>query len=46
MRRCPVCYTYTFSDRCPKCGNPTSIPHPPKFSPDDKYLELRVKRGQ
>jgi H/ACA ribonucleoprotein complex subunit 3 len=27
---------------CPYCGGSVRIPHPPKFSPDDKYLKYRV----
>jgi len=38
MRRCSKCGEYTIKkDRCPRCGNQTYIPHPAKFSPDDKY---------
>jgi H/ACA ribonucleoprotein complex subunit 3 len=27
---------------CPHCGGTVHIPHPPKFSPDDKYLKYRI----
>ncbi len=27
---------------CPYCGGPVRIPHPAKFSPDDKYLKYRM----
>ncbi|MDG6939113.1 MAG: RNA-protein complex protein Nop10 [Nitrososphaerota archaeon] len=43
MRRCAKCLAYTLDESCPRCGGKTSIPHPPKFSPEDKYLELRLK---
>jgi len=43
MRKCGKCSVYTLSEQCPKCGNTTIIPHPPKFSPDDKYSYLRTK---
>ncbi|MEM3642004.1 MAG: nucleolar RNA-binding Nop10p family protein, partial [Candidatus Bathyarchaeia archaeon] len=26
----------------PYCGGNVRIPHPPKFSPDDKYLKYRI----
>jgi H/ACA ribonucleoprotein complex subunit 3 len=41
MRKCLVCKTYTFKEKCPKCGAETVSPHPPKFSPQDKYGKLR-----
>jgi len=38
MRRCSKCGEYTIrKERCPRCGGETYIPHPAKFSPDDKY---------
>lgn len=43
MRKCEKCSVYTLREQCTKCGNPTIIPHPPKFSPDDKYSYLRTK---
>jgi len=43
LRKCRYCNTYTISEQCPKCGKKTFTAHPPKFSPDDKYLELRMK---
>jgi H/ACA ribonucleoprotein complex subunit 3 len=27
---------------CPYCGGKVHIPHPPKFSPDDKYVRYRM----
>lgn len=35
-------------DRCPSCGGEVKIPHPAKFSPDDKYIRYRrmLKEGQ
>ncbi|MGA8855913.1 MAG: RNA-protein complex protein Nop10 [Candidatus Bathyarchaeia archaeon] len=41
LRKCPNCKTYTLKQNCPKCGEPTVTPHPPKFSPHDKYARLR-----
>ena len=42
MRRCTECEKYTFNkDKCPHCGGKVSIPHPAKFSPDDKYAKYK-----
>jgi H/ACA ribonucleoprotein complex subunit 3 len=41
MRKCLACKIYTFKEKCPKCGAETVSPHPPRFSPQDKYGELR-----
>ena len=44
LRRCKNCDSYTLkTDACPKCGGPVMIPHPPKFSLDDKYRKYRLK---
>jgi H/ACA ribonucleoprotein complex subunit 3 len=48
LRRCESCGKYTLmKDRCPYCSGKVRVPHPPKFSPDDKYLKYRMtlKRG-
>ncbi|MEL9940073.1 MAG: RNA-protein complex protein Nop10 [Ignisphaera sp.] len=42
IRKCPNCKTYTLKEICPKCGNKTIVPHPPRFSPEDKYVEYRL----
>jgi len=42
MRRCPHCGRYTFKETCPVCGSPTVVPHPPRFSPEDKYVKYRI----
>ncbi|MBS7608906.1 RNA-protein complex protein Nop10 [Candidatus Bathyarchaeota archaeon] len=43
LRKCVKCGTYTLrKDKCPKCGGVVRIPHPPKFSPEDKYLKYRM----
>jgi len=26
----------------PRCGGPVKVPHPPKFSPEDKYQRYRI----
>ncbi len=48
LRICRKCYRYTFEQTCPVCGGPTEVAHPPPFSPDDRYLELRIRamRGE
>lgn len=43
LRKCEKCGGYTLKDDvCPRCGGNVRIPHPPKFSPDNKYLEYRM----
>lgn len=43
LRRCTACGRYTLSkERCPQCGGPVKVPHPPKFSPEDKYQKYRI----
>ncbi|MCD6480143.1 RNA-protein complex protein Nop10 [Candidatus Bathyarchaeota archaeon] len=48
LRYCDRCDRYTLGDRCPLCGGHVRIPHPAKFSPDDRYqryrLEMRRRR--
>ncbi|MEM0385072.1 MAG: RNA-protein complex protein Nop10 [Nitrososphaeria archaeon] len=41
LKKCPKCLLYTLREACPNCGSPTISPHPPKFSPDDKYAYLK-----
>ncbi len=44
MRRCIRCGRYTLArDKCPYCGGELIVPHPPRFSPEDKYVSLRIK---
>ncbi|MGA3295865.1 MAG: RNA-protein complex protein Nop10 [Candidatus Bathyarchaeia archaeon] len=43
LRKCPSCNTYTLKEKCSKCGNETISPHPPRFSPHDKYAKLRQR---
>jgi len=42
IRKCPQCNRYTLSEVCPKCGAKTIVPHPPRFSPEDKYVKYRL----
>ena len=42
LRKCAKCGEYTLrQDKCPYCGGPLRCPHPPKFSPEDKYGRYR-----
>jgi H/ACA ribonucleoprotein complex subunit 3 len=41
MRKCPVCKIYTFKEICPKCGEKSVNPEPPKYSPENKYGKYR-----
>lgn len=42
LRKCVKCGRYTLKkDKCPYCGGNVKIPHPAKFSPDDKYAKYR-----
>ncbi|RLI22841.1 RNA-protein complex protein Nop10 [Candidatus Bathyarchaeota archaeon] len=42
LRKCTKCGKYTLKrDKCPYCGGTVKIPHPAKFSPDDKYAKYR-----
>ena len=44
LRRCVKCDRYTLDqERCPTCGGPVKIPHPAKFSMDDRYRQSRLK---
>lgn len=48
LRKCEKCGKYTLKQgTCPYCGGKVRVPHPPKFSPDDKYLKYRMilKKG-
>jgi len=43
LKKCIRCKTYTLKqDKCPRCGGPLITPHPPKFSPDDRYIKYRI----
>lgn len=48
LKICKKCGEYTLNENeCPHCDGEVQVAHPPKFSPDDKYLKYRValKRG-
>jgi H/ACA ribonucleoprotein complex subunit 3 len=43
LRRCKECNRYTLNkNTCPKCGGGVELPHPPKFSMDDKYRKYKI----
>jgi H/ACA ribonucleoprotein complex subunit 3 len=41
LRKCRVCGMYTLKESCPKCGEDTFMPIPPRFSPEDPYGKYR-----
>ncbi len=43
LHYCNICREYTLKDVCPYCGAKTINPHPPRFSPQDRYGEYRRK---
>jgi len=44
LRHCPRCGRYTLhQDGCPVCGGPVRIPHPAKYSPEDRYRQYRLR---
>ncbi len=43
LRFCDRCRQYTMkTESCPRCGAPVKIPHPAKFSMEDKYRRYRL----
>jgi H/ACA ribonucleoprotein complex subunit 3 len=43
MRKCSKCKRYTLeTGRCPYCGGELFVPHPHRFSPEDKYAKYRI----
>ncbi len=43
IKTCPDCRDYTLKDECQKCGAGVVSPHPPRFSPEDRYGKYRRK---
>jgi H/ACA ribonucleoprotein complex subunit 3 len=42
LRKCVKCQKYTLNQgMCPECGANLRIPHPAKFSPQDRYAKYR-----
>ena len=43
LRKCIKCQAYTLNQNyCPFCGNSVRVPHPAKFSPEDRYAKYRI----
>ncbi|MDI9619900.1 MAG: RNA-protein complex protein Nop10 [Candidatus Nezhaarchaeota archaeon] len=44
LMRCASCKRYTLQrEKCPHCGGAVKSPHPPRYSPHDKYAMYRLK---
>ena len=43
LKKCSKCRSYTLKDECGACSAQTINPHPPKYSPLDKYAGIRRK---
>jgi len=42
IKKCKRCGRYTLrEDKCPYCGGKLISPHPPRYSPEDKYGKYR-----
>ena len=42
LRKCDRCKRYTLNqEKCPYCRGNVHIPHPAKFSPEDRYAKYR-----
>jgi len=42
LRKCKKCKKYTLNqEECPYCGGEVHLPHPAKFSLEDKYAKYR-----
>ncbi len=42
LRKCEKCGNYTLNQTsCPVCGGAVHVPHPAKYSPEDKYAKYR-----
>ncbi len=42
LRKCMACGKYTLNEEaCPYCRGKVKVPHPAKFSPQDKYARYR-----
>ncbi len=43
LKFCKKCKIYTLKDVCKLCGENTVTPHPPRFSPEDRFGKYRRK---
>lgn len=39
--RCTACGAYTLREVCPSCGARAASPHPPRYSPEDRWGAYR-----
>lgn len=44
--KCPECGKYSMADACKDCGAVNLSPHPPRYSPEDRYGRYRRKLKQ
>ncbi|MHB1439590.1 MAG: nucleolar RNA-binding Nop10p family protein [Cuniculiplasma sp.] len=43
IRKCTKCGTYTLENNCPKCGDPTRLAGPMKYSTNDRFQKFRLE---
>ncbi len=43
IRKCTKCGTYTLESNCPKCGDPTRLAGPMKYSTNDRFQKFRLE---
>lgn len=43
LMKCTECNIYTLEEKCQKCGKPSVIARPPRYSKEDKYAAYRRK---
>ncbi|MCW6168837.1 MAG: RNA-protein complex protein Nop10 [Thermoplasmatales archaeon] len=43
IRKCSKCGVYTLELVCPKCGGPTEVALPERYSPIDRFGKYRLK---
>ncbi|MBI5635459.1 ribosome biogenesis protein [Candidatus Micrarchaeota archaeon] len=41
LKKCGKCHSYALKGECGNCLIQTISPHPPKYSPQDKYAQIR-----
>ncbi len=47
LRKCTNCGRYTLrQDQCPACRGAVRIPHPARFSLDDRYMSYKLKMSR
>ncbi len=43
IRKCDVCNTFTLELKCMKCGQPTRLAGPMKYSTNDRFQKFRIE---